>query len=218
MPHTSQWDPCPWIALGRSDPSGPSLPPVVNKVLVQLLNVLAGDRVLFTHNRRYYNVLQGGMDVVVSFPKACDALLGTPGSLLDLFSPDKGTESPSSIISKKTLGPQQHHLSPGSAWKGRVSSRDSITCSTFRKALTNESSLTLVITRQLLGCIPVIFNFMGNLFSRTQTRLFNINCCRMSCGANFVHVNCPSDTITYAFLGSCRVLRRILVPLSKIDA
>ena len=26
---------------------------------------------------------------------------------------------------------------------------------------------------------------------------------------NFVHVNCPSDTITYAFTGSCRVLLSI---------
>ena len=47
---------------------------------------------LFKHNRRYYNVLQGGMVVVASFPKACDVLLGSPGGLLDLFSPDKRTE------------------------------------------------------------------------------------------------------------------------------
>ena len=40
------------------------------------------------------------MDVAPSLPKACDVLLGTPGALLDLFSPDKGTESPNSIISK----------------------------------------------------------------------------------------------------------------------
>ena len=44
---------------------------------------------LFKHNRRYYNVLQGGMDVVPSFPKACDVSLGTPGAPLDLFSPDQ---------------------------------------------------------------------------------------------------------------------------------
>ena len=72
-----------------------------NELLFQLLSVLAGDRVLFTHNRRYYNVLQGGMDVAPSFPKACDVLLGTRGALLDLFSPDKGTESPNSIFLKK---------------------------------------------------------------------------------------------------------------------
>ena len=70
------------------------------KVLFQLLNVLAGDRVLFTHNRRYYNVLQGGM--TPSFLKAYDVLLGTPGASLDLFSPDKGTDSSNSIISKNS--------------------------------------------------------------------------------------------------------------------
>ena len=44
----------------------------------------------------------------------------------------------------------------------------------FLRAFPNrshESSLTLVITRKLLGCIPVIFNFLGNLFSRAQTGL-----------------------------------------------
>ena len=48
----------------------------------------------------------------------------------------------------------------------------SIRFSTFRRAFTNssnESSLVLVITRKLLGCIPVIFNFLVNLFSRAQT-------------------------------------------------
>ena len=99
MPHASQQDPCPWIGLLTllADPILPDprfllLFPVAtnNKVLFQLLNVLGGDRALFTHNRRYYNVLQGGMDVVPSFPKACDVLIGTPWALLDLFSPDKG--------------------------------------------------------------------------------------------------------------------------------
>ena len=44
--------------------------------------------------------------------------------------------------------------------------------STFHRALTswsNESSLVLVITRKLLGCILVIFSFLGNLYSRAQT-------------------------------------------------
>ena len=63
-----------------------------NKVLVQLLNVLAGDRVLFTHNRRYYNVLQGGMDAAPSFLKACGALRGTSEVSLDLFFANKRTE------------------------------------------------------------------------------------------------------------------------------
>ena len=49
----------------------------------------------------------------------------------------------------------------------------SIRFSTFRRAFTNwsnESGLVLVISRKLLGCIPVIFNFLDNLFS-TQTEL-----------------------------------------------
>ena len=41
--------------------------------------------------------------------------------LLDLFSPDNGTEFKLNYL-KKLFGPQQHHLSPGSAWKERVSS------------------------------------------------------------------------------------------------
>ena len=57
----------------------------------------------FTHNRRYYNVLQGGMDVAPSSPKACDVLLGTPGASLDLFSLNKGTENSNSPIFKKLL-------------------------------------------------------------------------------------------------------------------
>ena len=54
----------------------------------------------FSHNHRYYNLLQGGMDVVPSFLRACDVLLGTPGALWDLFSPGKGTGSSNSTISK----------------------------------------------------------------------------------------------------------------------
>ena len=38
------------------------------------------------------------MDVAPSFPKDCDVSLGTPGSWLDLFSPDKGTENSNSNI------------------------------------------------------------------------------------------------------------------------
>ena len=59
--------------------------------LFLLLNVLAGDRVLFKYNHRFYNVLQGGMDVAPSFQKACDVFLGIPEALSDLSSPDKGT-------------------------------------------------------------------------------------------------------------------------------
>ena len=54
---------------------------------------------LFKHNRRCYSVLQDGMDVAPSFPKDCDVLLGTPGALLDLFSPGKGTENLNQAIS-----------------------------------------------------------------------------------------------------------------------
>ena len=74
-----------------------------NSMLFQLLYVPAGDRMLSEHNRRLYNVLQGGMDVAPSFPKACDVLLGTPGALLDLFSPVKGTENSNLNISKDSL-------------------------------------------------------------------------------------------------------------------
>ena len=66
------------------------------------LNVFAGDRVFFTHNRRHSNVQQGGMGAVPSFPKVCVVLPGTPGDLLDLFSPDKGTGNPNSITSKNS--------------------------------------------------------------------------------------------------------------------
>ena len=92
--------------FGRSECSRPSLSPDAPsdglRLLFLLLNVLAEDRVLFTHNRRYSNVLQGGMDAAPSFPKVCDVLLGTPGALLDLFSPDKETGNPNSIISKNS--------------------------------------------------------------------------------------------------------------------
>ena len=71
-----------------------------NEVPFPLLDILAGDKALFTHNRRSYNAAQGGMDVVPSSPKACDVLLGTPGASLDLFLQDNGKESPNSIISK----------------------------------------------------------------------------------------------------------------------
>ena len=53
-----------------------------NELLFQPLNILAGGRMFFTHNRRYYNVLQGGMDVAPSSPKACEVLLGTPRGLV----------------------------------------------------------------------------------------------------------------------------------------
>ena len=99
--------------------------------------------------------------------------------------------------------------------------RHSIRFSTFHKAFTNwsnQSSLVLVITRKLLGCIPVIFNFLGNLFSRTQTGLTQHQMLSHVLWCNIIHVTCPTDTITYAFTGSCRVLLSIFVPLSNIDS
>ena len=64
----------------------------------------------------------------------------------------------------------------------------------------------------------VLFNFLGNLFSRAQTGLIQHQMLSHLLRCSFVHVNCPSDTITYAFTGSCRVLLTIFVPLSKSDA
>ena len=43
------------------------------------------ETILFRHHRRYYSVLQGGMDVALSFPEACGVLFGTQGAWLDLF-------------------------------------------------------------------------------------------------------------------------------------
>ena len=109
MPHAYKWVPCPWIGLLilLADSILPDPPFLLmfpatnnNSVLFQLLYTPAGDRILFKHNRRYYNVLQGGMDVAPSFPKACAVLLGTPGAWWDLFFPDKGTENSNSNISK----------------------------------------------------------------------------------------------------------------------
>ena len=57
---------------------------------------------LFKHHPDInYNVLKDGIDVAPSFPKACGVLLGTPGALLDLFTPEKGIENSNSNISKR---------------------------------------------------------------------------------------------------------------------
>ena len=63
----------------RPDPRFLQMSPAANnnKVLFQLLYPLAGDRVLVKHR--------------------------TPGGLLDLFSPDKGTENSNTNISKNSL-------------------------------------------------------------------------------------------------------------------
>ena len=63
-------------------------------------------------SRSYNNVLKGGMDVALSFPKACDdVLLGTPGVSLDLFSSNRRTESSNSDISRDSLTPTTFYVS-----------------------------------------------------------------------------------------------------------
>ena len=84
-----------WLVnpCGRSDPSGPSLPPGALSGAQQRGAFPAVGHSRWRqgalHAQPSYNVLQGGMDVAPSSPKACDVLLGTPGSSLDLFSKDK---------------------------------------------------------------------------------------------------------------------------------
>ena len=60
-----------------------------NKALFQLPHVPVGDRILFKHHRKYYSVLQDGMDVVLSFLEVCGVLLGKPEVSLDLFLPNR---------------------------------------------------------------------------------------------------------------------------------
>ena len=95
-PLAPKWCPCPWVGMLilLADPILPDprfllMFPAANnnEVLFQLLYALSGDKVLFKHNRKYYNV--------------CNVLLGTPGASLDLFLQDKRTESPNSNTSKK---------------------------------------------------------------------------------------------------------------------
>ena len=120
-----KWGPCPWIGLLilLQDPIFPDLRCVLkfpaasnNEVFFQLPHVPVGDRMLFKRDRRYYNVLQGGMDVVLFFLKACGVLLGTPG-LVGSVSSNKRTESSNSNVSKDSLTPTTF-MSPGGAWKG----------------------------------------------------------------------------------------------------
>ena len=70
--------------------------------LLLLLNVLAGERVLFKYNHRFYNVLLGGMDVAPSFLKFAMYYLEHPG-LVGSFSPSKGTGNLNFLTSKKLL-------------------------------------------------------------------------------------------------------------------
>ena len=75
----------------------------------------------------------------------------------------------------------------------------SVKSSTFHKAFphwSNESSLILLITRKLLGCILVICNFLKPLQPCSDGTHQTKNVCRV----------CTSDTITFAFTVSCRLL------------
>ena len=63
-----------------------------NEAIFQLPNVPVGDRMLSKHYRRYYSILQDGMDVAPSFPKVCDVSPGTPGVSLDRSFPSRRTE------------------------------------------------------------------------------------------------------------------------------
>ena len=107
---------CPVNPFGRSDSSRPSLPPDVPSGEQQRGAFPASERSRWRQDalhaqQRCYNILQGGMDVAPSFPKAYDVFLGTPGASLDLFLQDKGTESPNSIISKDSLTPTTFYVS-----------------------------------------------------------------------------------------------------------
>ena len=113
-------DPCPWIGLWilLPDPIFPDFRfllrfPAANntKVLFQLPHVPVGDRMLFKHNRKYYSVLQGGMGVELALLEVCGVLLGTPEVSLDLFFPNRRTESSNSNISRISLTPTTSYVS-----------------------------------------------------------------------------------------------------------
>ena len=70
--------------FGRSESSRPSLPP---------------------------DAPSDGLRRVASFPRVCVVFLGTPGALLDLFSPNKRTESSNSNIAKDSLTPTTFYVS-----------------------------------------------------------------------------------------------------------
>ena len=76
-----------------------------NEALFQLPHVPVGDTMPFNHHTKYYSVLQVGMDVAFPLLEVCGVLLGTPGGLLDLFSPNRRTESSNSNISRSSLTP-----------------------------------------------------------------------------------------------------------------
>ena len=108
MQHAYKQDPCPWIGLLilLADPILPDhcillmFPAANNKeVPFQLPYALAGDKVLFKHNRRYYNVLQGVMVLVASCPNVC-----VPGLCRICFLQTK-EQRIQTQLPQKTLGP-----------------------------------------------------------------------------------------------------------------
>ena len=102
--------------FARTDFSRSSLSPKVPSGEQQL-----GAFPASTHSRWRQDALQaqpqvlqrteGWVDVVPSFPKACDVLHGTPGVLFDLLSSNKRTESSNSNISKDSLTPTTCYVS-----------------------------------------------------------------------------------------------------------
>ena len=113
---------CPVDPFARSDFSRSSLPPEFpsGEQHQGAFPASTPGRMLFKHNHRYCNIPKDGMDVVLSFPKTCDVLLGTPGALLDLFSPDKGTESSNSNISKDSVTPTTFYVSKKCMGRTRI--------------------------------------------------------------------------------------------------
>ena len=59
-----------------------------------------------------------------------------------------------------------------------------------------ESSLTLFITRKLLSCVPVIFNFLGDILSNIQTSLIQHQMLSHVLWCDFVQKNCLSNSFT----------------------
>ena len=91
--------------FGRSDSSGPSLPPDAPSHGQQRVALPASERSPWRQGAlhaqpKILHRTTGWDGCGPSFPKACDVILGTPEASLDLFSPDKGTESPNPIVSK----------------------------------------------------------------------------------------------------------------------
>ena len=112
-PMSLDWPVDPWA---RFDFSRSSLPPEVPSGEQQLGAFPActrpvGDRTLFKHNRRYCNVPKGGMDVAVSFPKACGVLLGTPGPRWICFTQTKEQRAQTQIFQKDSLTPTTFDVS-----------------------------------------------------------------------------------------------------------